>query len=481
VRNRTRNARSASYAAFVGVRNLLWDIRVKDAGRPHTVFTDAQGNVVPGATAESSALFAQALHAFNIYRGDPVALVDRAIAAAPGCAMSHLLKTYLLALATEPAATAAARETLAAARALPLDERAASHAATLTLLLDGEWTAAAVALDRHNASYPRDLLGLQCGHLMDFYRANARNLRDRIARVLPHWSPDVPGYPVVLGMYAFGLEESGAYARAEDTGREAVDREPLDCWAHHAVAHVMEMQGRAQDGIGWMVAREPFWSGDDNFFKVHNWWHLALYHLDLGDAARALALYDGRVRESRSAVALDMVDASALLWRLTLVGHDVSDRWEELAAAWDQHADGRLYPFNDWHAVMAYLGAGRDGDVQRIVDAFREGANEARETHTWAREVGLSLVEGFTAFFRGDHAGAVERLYRTRYIANRFGGSHAQRDVIDWTLAEAAVRGGIAGLAEAMASERLALKRHSPVNLGLLSRARSTRVSPATR
>jgi len=257
VRNRTRNARSASYAAFVGVRNLLWDIRVKDAGRPHTVFTDAQGNVVPGATAESSALFAQALHAFNIYRGDPVALVDRAIAAAPGCAMSHLLKTYLLALATEPAATAAASETLAAARALPLDERAASHAATLTLLLDGEWTAAAVALDRHNASYPRDLLGLQCGHLMDFYRANARNLRDRIARVLPHWSPDVPGYPVVLGMYAFGLEESGAYARAEDTGREAVDREPLDCWAHHAVAHVMEMQGRAQDGIGWMSLASP--------------------------------------------------------------------------------------------------------------------------------------------------------------------------------------------------------------------------------
>jgi hypothetical protein len=44
----------------------------------------------------------------------------------------------------------------------------------------------------------------------------------------------------------------------------------------------MEMQGRAQDGIGWMIAREPYWSGDDNFFKVHNWWHRALYHLDLG-------------------------------------------------------------------------------------------------------------------------------------------------------------------------------------------------------
>ena len=58
----------------------------------------------------------------------------------------------------------------------------------------------------------------------------------------------------------------------------------------------MEMQGRAEDGIGWMIAREPHWSGDDNFFKVHNWWHRALYHLDLGQADEVLALYDGPIR-----------------------------------------------------------------------------------------------------------------------------------------------------------------------------------------
>src|SRR3546814_16844646 len=74
-----------------------------------------------------------------------------------------------------------------------------------------------------------------------------------------------------------------------------------------------------------------------------------------------------------------MVDASALLWRLHLSGHDVGDRWRELADAWDLHADGGSYPFNDWHAVMAWLGAGRDPGGGRIAAACRNGGNEGPE------------------------------------------------------------------------------------------------------
>src|SRR3546814_4199 len=138
------------------------------------------------------------------------------------------------------------------------------------------------------------------------------------------------------------------------------------------------MQGRPQDGLGWMIAREPQWSGDDNFFKVHNWWHRALCHLELGQAEACLALYDGPVRGSRSAVALDLVDASALLWRLQLTGQDVGGRWLELSETWDRHADGRLYAFNDWHAAMAHLGAGRGREVERILASLRSAAEIGR-------------------------------------------------------------------------------------------------------
>jgi tetratricopeptide (TPR) repeat protein len=434
------------------------------------MLSDLQGNSVSGATTAALELYEGANRAFNIYRGDPIGLIDGAIEAAPDFAMAHILKAYLYGVATEPAATLEASAIVERAKALSLNAREQSHIAVLDRLLTGNWTSAALALDEHNINYPLDLVGLQCGHLADFYRACARDLRDRIARVLPKWSPAVPGYSFVLGMYAFGLEECGLYARAEETGRQAIALEPLDCWAHHAVTHVMEMQGRAEDGVGWMRTREACWSGEDNFFRVHNWWHFALYYLDLGDVDEALRLYDGPVREDRSQVALDMIDASALLWRLSLLGRDLSDRWQELASVWDQHADGKLYPFNDWHAVMAYLGSGRDQEVERILAALRSASGAAPEVADWARQTGLPLVEGFVAFWRGDYATAAERLHRARFIVNRFGGSHAQRDIIDWTLTEAAVRGGMTNLAEAMVNERRALKPHSQVNRGFLAR-----------
>ena len=85
-------------------------------------------------------------------------------------------------------------------------------------------------------------------------------------------------------MYAFGLEETGDYARAEEVGRRAVELNARDAWASHAVAHVMEMQARLDEGISWLETTSRSWARD-NGFAYHNHWHLALYHLDLGDAA----------------------------------------------------------------------------------------------------------------------------------------------------------------------------------------------------
>ena len=68
------------------------------------------------------------------------------------------------------------------------------------LLIDGDWTEAALRLDRHNAEWPRDFAAIHVGHLIDFYRASARGLRDRILRVLPRWSEATPGRSVLLGM-----------------------------------------------------------------------------------------------------------------------------------------------------------------------------------------------------------------------------------------------------------------------------------------
>ncbi len=428
---------------------------------------DRQSMPLSGATPAARDRFDEGCAAFAAYAGDPVAAFEAAIAEAPACTMAHLARAWCFALATEPAAAAAARTMLDAARDLPHDDRAAGHRAALEAALEGEWTLAARRLEHLSLAFPRDFIALQAGHLIDFLRADARTLRDRIARALPHWGA-VPGRSFVLGMYAFGLEEAGDYGRAEAAGREAVAAEPGDAWAHHAVAHVLEMEGRAAEGLDWIAGREAHWAGDSNFLKVHNWWHRALCHLELGDAASALALYDGPIGGRQGGTAANLIDASALLWRLDLMGIDVGDRWDGLSAAWEPFADGQLYPFNDFHAAMAHLGAGRPDRVDRLLD--RMAGAGGTETALWIAHTGRPLIEGLSAFRRGAWSEAAELLWRARHIAGTFGGSHAQRDVIDWTLTEATLRGGLHDMAEGLVDERLALRPHSPVNLAFRDR-----------
>jgi tetratricopeptide (TPR) repeat protein len=434
--------------------------------------TDRQSNPLAGATSRATDLFDAACEGFALYRGDPFALLEEALAEAPGFAMARLVQAWMLALATEPEASAAARALLDGLRTTPLPEREAGHAAALDHALAGEWTRASHALDHHLAHFPRDLPAVQAGHLLDFLRADAGDLRDRIARVLPAWR-GVPGRSFLLGMHAFGLEEMGDHEKAEATGRAALEEDPRDAWAHHAVAHVMEMQGRPAEGLAWITGRAPHWAAPGGFFQVHNWWHQALCHIELGDPGAALALLDGPIEGGRSVLAMDLVDAAALLWRLDLAGMDVGSRWQPVSELWTRHADGHLYPFNDLHAAMAHLGARRMDRLEALLGRMREAAGATNETAGWIARTGLPLVEGFAAFHRGDHARAARQLHGARRIANSFGGSHAQRDVIDWTLTEAALRAGDHAMAEALAHERLALRPHSPVNRAFLARTQA--------
>lgn len=434
------------------------------------MITDRQGMPLAGANLAAAALFDEACTGFALYHGDPFAQLDAARNEAPGFHLASLMQGWMLALATEPEASRAARALLDELRGAALDARSAGHARALNLALRGEWSAAAHALGEHLVAFPRDLAAVQAAHLMDFLRADGVALRDRIAALLPAWA-GVPGRSFLLGMLAFGLEEMGEYGAAEEAGRAAVDAEPRDAWAHHAVAHVMEMQGRAAEGLAWITGRAPHWAAPGGFFQVHNWWHQALCHIELGEAKAALELHDGPIQGGHSAVALDLVDGAALLWRLDLAGVEVGSRWEALSNLWASHADGRLYPFNDWHAAMAHLGAGRMDRLEALRAAMRDAARGEGETARWIATTGLPLLEGFAAFHRGAHAEALRWLCGLGEIRGRFGGSHAQRDVIGWTLAEAALRGGDRALAASVGRARLALRPHSPINQALLDRA----------
>lgn len=421
--------------------------------------TDHRGDAITGANDKALAAYETALGELQRYIGNPFAAVDTAIAEAPAFTMAHILKAHLFLSGTELPGVQAAREAITDAKKLKANERERLHIAAADALIEGEYERAEARFEDILTGYPRDALALQMGHLFDFFRGDARNLRDRVARVLHAWKSSDPGYHALLGMYAFGLEECGQYGKAEEIGCSALALEPRDNWAHHAVAHVLEMEGRRAEGVKWMASREAHWA-TDSFFSVHNWWHYALYHLDEDRVEEALRLYDGPIRQARSTVMLDMIDASAMLWRMNLRGIELGDRWQELADAWTPVAEDGLYAFNDVHAAIAFVGAGRQDMVEKVIASLRREVEGAGSNRAMARDVGLPVALALRAFGRGRYGETVERLRDIRPIANRFGGSHAQRDLLDLTLIEAARRDRQAGLLRNLTAERLAAKRH---------------------
>ena len=432
--------------------------------------TDARG--CPSGSAEPAARDAveSALWRLMSFYDVPLADLDRAIAADPGWAMPHVMKAGFLASLTEPTLMPEAAAHLAAARALTraAPERERAHVEAMQQLIDGQWHAACHSWDTLLLQWPRDGLALQWAQLWDFFRGDQTQLRLRPARALPEWDEADPLTPYVMGLYAFGLEENNLYAMAEDMGRRALEMNQRGPWAIHAVAHVLEMQGRYEEGASWLHQRQGAWA-EGNGFAAHLWWHKALFRLEALDTPGVLRIVDKYLSGAKLQVTLERLDAAAILWRLHLLAEDVSALAADLLLGWpDDVAGAGFYAFNDVHRLLALLAAGRvsEGEAWLARCAERAMASDdvARSNHAMAREVGLPLMRGLLAFARGQYDAAVEAMYPVRALAQRFGGSHAQRDLIDLTLLAAATRhGGRRDLGRGLINERCLAKPLTPL------------------
>jgi hypothetical protein len=427
---------------------------------------DARGNPVSTASAEALAHAETALWRMSSFFDAPIADIDAALAADPLWMLPHVMRASFLLTLTEPSLLADARAALLQAESLAAraSDRERALLAAARRCADGDWHGACAAWDTILHDHPRDLLALQSAHLFDFYRGDAAALRDRPQAVLPAWASDDPLRPYLLGMHAFGLEECHRYAEAEAIGREAVAGIAKVPWATHAVAHVMEMQGRFDEGRAWLHERRADWS-EGNGFAGHHWWHLALFHLEAMDIDGALALYDEHLSSADAELTLQRLDGAALLWRLHLLGADVGMRWHDVAVGWDL-SPGALghSAFNDVHALMVLLGQRRLPEARALIDAARHRADAGRDSNAaMAREVGLPLMRGLLAFESGEPADVLRLIGPVRAHAHRFGGSHAQRDLIAQTLLAAAARAGDRGAGLSLLDERRRSKPATPL------------------
>ena len=303
-------------------------------------------------------------------------------------------------------------------------------------------------------NHPTDLMALFAGHWLDFYLGDAKALMGRVDRALSDWGDSIPGYGYVLGMYAFGLEENGRYQEAEALGRQSVELNPQDAWGVHSVTHVMEMTGRAEEGIEWLESTLPGWGSST--MKLHNWWHALLLHIDLGNTDTALDLYDIRLVDDERVDAEALADRVSALARFALLNVDVGDRWCVLAKLWEPMMFDARSPFNDLHALLTFHYSNLGDLAQALVECVR---SEYDRTIPMMR-VGASVIEGVDALFQGDNDAALASLQEHFSEVNLIGGSHAQRDLVSQITLEAAVRAGEWASARAMLNERK-LRRES--------------------
>jgi hypothetical protein len=307
--------------------------------------------------------------------------------------------------------------------------------------------------------YPHDILALRIAHTMHFFLGDLDLMRDSMARVMPRWSEDVPGYGFVLGCRAFSLEESHDFVRAEPMGRRAVEINESDIWAGHCVAHVLEGMGRRQDGITWIDEHEEAWK-QRGIFARHLWWHRTLHYLELERYDDVLAAFDREFWPEPSQDNIDITNASSMLMRLGMLGVDVGERWESVGEVCAGRTQHRLRPFNDLHFVMGLTQSGRMDAAREIVASMHQfvAAHDSTENSLVDiyKHAGIPVAQSIVAYADGDYAQVVEIMSDARYRMVPLGGSWAQRDVWLRMLIDAAIKGGQSACARALLAERTA-------------------------
>ena len=396
--------------------------------------TDQRGNDVTAAGADAVRALDKTLMGYLALGRETGPLLKEALTADPDLVMAHCLKGYFFLLMASGPLRDRVPKVLAAAEAglEGTTAREKTHVRALKHWLGGDEAGAVKAWEEILADHPLDVLALRLAHHAYFYMGAAGGMLSSVERVLDAWDEGLAGYGFVLGMRSFALEESGDYGAAEEAGRRAGEINADDPWAVHAVAHVMEMQGRHGEGIEWITGLQPHWEQANNF-RYHLWWHRALMHLGRGEADEALRLYDESLWDPDSDEYLDLCNDVSLLLRLELMGVDVGDRWRVLAEKASSRIDDRMLAFIDCHVVAALAAAGQTDKAETMVEEMASAGGVFAD-------VGATVSKALIAHRAGDYPAAARLLGDVRDDIVTIGGSHAQRNLFNLLLEDAGDR-----------------------------------------
>lgn len=310
--------------------------------------------------------------------------------------------------------------------------------AAVAAWIDGDIPRAIALHEEQAREHPRDLASLKLAHYHLFNTGDSPGMLRLALACLPA-ARDVP---YLHGMLAFAWEQCHFLEQAEASARHAIAQCRKEPWAHHALAHVMLTQGRFREGHAFLADVAPTWTGLNSFMVTHNWWHQALFAIELDDHAQALSLHDTRVWGVAKEYSQDQINAVSLLARIELAGGHVGDRWQDVGTYLAKRMDDHALPFLDMQYLYGLARADRP-EADRLMRGIEAHAGQvpASQAEAWQR-VCVPASRGLLAHARGDYRTAVESLGKALPRLIEIGGSHAQRDLFAQAHLDAMVRTG---------------------------------------
>lgn len=317
----------------------------------------------------------------------------------------------------------------------PATERERSHLNAMDLLIRGRPEGYA-AIQAHLADHPRDALIAQtcCGvfGLIGFSGQPGREAEQlAFTSGLARYYGDDWWF---LGQHAFSQVEAGQVAVADATIDRALAGYPRSAHNAHIRAHVDYEAGGADVGLerltGWLPGLDRA-----AIMHCHISWHISLWALYAGDIDRMWQVYDEGVSpEGAWGPSINVItDCVALLYRAQLAGVEVpAERWRRISDYATTTFPRTGIGFVDAHAALAFAMSGDSAELDRILE----------EAKGPAADVVQSLGRGFRKMAAADWAGAIEELSSTMNDHERIGGSRAQRDLVEFALAEALKQSG---------------------------------------
>ncbi len=358
-----------------------------------------------------------------------------AIDADDGFALAHIGLAREMQLRAQPDRVKAS---LDRARELTpgLSSRERSHINVSGLLLEGKSAAARVAVYEHVEDWPADVMVAQmCTSvfgLIGFSGLPGREAEQLayIMRLAPHYGDNW----WCRAQMAFAQLEVGQLAAAEANVEASLAANSRSAHSAHVRAHLYYENQKDEEGLRylakWLETYDP-----TGILHNHMSWHVGLWSLETGDLDRMWQVLDVDIApENSHGPPLNVLtDTAALLFRAELAGVDVPvERWKKISAFALARFPKPGLSFADVHAAIAHARSGNRDALDGVIEHARGPAGDVTRT----------LATGYREMEDRNWAKAAELFGEAMRDHARIGGSNAQRDLIDFSLAACLVRDG---------------------------------------